>query len=267
MGDTLSTTTTGLTFPPGYSDHAFNDICEVEVYGCPTPGYYGEDCSLPCPQNCQEGHCHIVGGTCLGCVPGYIGPTCDKKCSGSKFGLDCNESCGHCLEREQCHNVNGASPSGCDSGYQGIDCKQVCINNTYGPKCSLECGNCLYLYEEQCHHVTGQCPRGCDIGFQGDRCDQNSPTSDQMSTCQSSTPFYTSLALLIFSGLMNVFLVLRQLRNRRCSTKKNAGNTDKHQGRINRKLEQATSLPMSASNHYENDPEETKQEPPYDELQ
>uniref|UniRef100_A0A8W8NYI3 Uncharacterized protein n=1 Tax=Magallana gigas TaxID=29159 RepID=A0A8W8NYI3_MAGGI len=145
----------------------------VSLKGCPTPGYYGEDCSLPCPQNCQEGHCHIVGGTCLGCVPGYIGPTCDK----------------------------------------------------------------------------------------------NSPTSDQMSTCQSSTPFYTSLALLIFSGLMNVFLVLRQLRNRRCSTKKNAGNTDKHQGRINRKLEQATSLPMSASNHYENDPEETKQEPPYDELQ
>lgn len=37
----------------------------------------------------------------------------------------------------------------------------------------------------------------------------DSPTSDQMSTCQSSTPFYTSLALLIFSGLMNVFLVLR----------------------------------------------------------
>lgn len=37
----------------------------------------------------------------------------------------------------------------------------------------------------------------------------DSPTSDQMSTCQSSTPFYTSLALLIFSGLVNVILVLR----------------------------------------------------------
>lgn len=37
----------------------------------------------------------------------------------------------------------------------------------------------------------------------------DSPTSDQMSTCQSSTPFYTSLALLIFSGLINVILVLR----------------------------------------------------------
>lgn len=37
----------------------------------------------------------------------------------------------------------------------------------------------------------------------------DSPTSNQMSTCQSSTPFYISLALLIFSGLMNVILVLR----------------------------------------------------------
>lgn len=53
----------------------------------------------------------------------------------------------------------------------------------------------------------------------------------------------------------------RQLRNRRCSTKKNAGNTDKHLGRINRKLVQATSLPMSASNHYENEPEKQNRNP------
>lgn len=53
----------------------------------------------------------------------------------------------------------------------------------------------------------------------------------------------------------------RQLRNRRFSTKKNAGNTDKHLGRINRKLVQATSLPMSASNHYENEPEKQNRNP------
>lgn len=45
--------------------------------GCPTPGYYGEYCSLPCPHNCQEDYCHIVDGTCLGCVPGYTGSKCD----------------------------------------------------------------------------------------------------------------------------------------------------------------------------------------------
>lgn len=46
--------------------------------GCPTLGYYGEDCSLPCPQNCQESNCNIVDGTCLGCNDGYRGATCDK---------------------------------------------------------------------------------------------------------------------------------------------------------------------------------------------
>ena len=45
--------------------------------GCRKPGYYGESCTLECPQNCQEGHCHITEGTCLGCLPGYIGPTCN----------------------------------------------------------------------------------------------------------------------------------------------------------------------------------------------
>lgn len=47
--------------------------------GCPIPGYYGEDCSLPCPQNCQGGHCHIADGTCLGCVAGFTGRNCNER--------------------------------------------------------------------------------------------------------------------------------------------------------------------------------------------
>lgn len=42
----------------------------LTVLGCPTPGFYGENCSLPCQQNC---HCHITEGLCTGCFPGYIG--------------------------------------------------------------------------------------------------------------------------------------------------------------------------------------------------
>lgn len=40
---------------------------------------YGDNCSLPCPQNCQESHCDIVDGTCLGCNDGYIGPKCEDR--------------------------------------------------------------------------------------------------------------------------------------------------------------------------------------------
>ncbi|XP_078328204.1 uncharacterized protein LOC144623628 [Crassostrea virginica] len=48
------------------------------IWSCPTPGYYGENCSTPCPQNCQEGHCDITEGTCLGCIPGYKGLRCEN---------------------------------------------------------------------------------------------------------------------------------------------------------------------------------------------
>ena len=46
--------------------------------GCMSPGFYGENCSLPCPKNCRDGRCHIVEGTCIGCVDGYIGDKCTE---------------------------------------------------------------------------------------------------------------------------------------------------------------------------------------------
>lgn len=61
-------------------DCAIHDIGSFWFFswlGCPAPRYYGLNCSLPCPQNCQEGRCNIVDGSCLGCVPGYNGLFCD----------------------------------------------------------------------------------------------------------------------------------------------------------------------------------------------
>uniref|UniRef100_A0A8W8P5G3 EGF-like domain-containing protein n=1 Tax=Magallana gigas TaxID=29159 RepID=A0A8W8P5G3_MAGGI len=137
--------------------------------GCLKVGYYGENCSTPCPENCENGDCDIVDGTCISCVPGYKGSMCNKACEG-KYGMNCSKVCGACYEKEQCDYKNGTCPSGCEDGYKGRQCKTVCNNNTYGPNCSKTCGHCIYLYGEKCNHVTGQCPRGCASGFQGDLC-------------------------------------------------------------------------------------------------
>lgn len=53
-------------------------ICFIRP-GCPTSEYYGENCSLHCPENCQDGHCHIVDGTCFGCKVGYSGANCGER--------------------------------------------------------------------------------------------------------------------------------------------------------------------------------------------
>ncbi|XP_078330402.1 uncharacterized protein LOC144624466 [Crassostrea virginica] len=58
-------------YPEGYSVYAWSDLCEVEVYEC--------------PQNCQDGYCDIVEGTCFQCAHRYIGPRCQGRCPFSRM--------------------------------------------------------------------------------------------------------------------------------------------------------------------------------------
>ena len=44
------------------------------------------------------------------------------ECDGKMFGKDCTESCGKCLNNDQCHHVNGSCVNGCSPGYYGINC-------------------------------------------------------------------------------------------------------------------------------------------------
>ncbi|XP_078328416.1 uncharacterized protein LOC144623728 [Crassostrea virginica] len=60
-------------YPEGYSDYANIDLCEVEVYGCPLPGYYGDNCSV----ECKDDLCDNENETFLGGKPGFIGPRCN----------------------------------------------------------------------------------------------------------------------------------------------------------------------------------------------
>ncbi|XP_061194968.1 uncharacterized protein LOC133203139 [Saccostrea echinata] len=68
----------GVPYPGDYYPDAFVELCEVEVYGCPVTGYYGSNCSLPCPgSNCR--YCHIQSGVCQGCKSGYQGHQCEQR--------------------------------------------------------------------------------------------------------------------------------------------------------------------------------------------
>ncbi|XP_062606973.1 multiple epidermal growth factor-like domains protein 10, partial [Saccostrea cucullata] len=152
---------------PGFSQAAFNELCELQVLGCPTSGVYGENCDLPCPQNCQEGHCNIVDGTCLGCVAGYKGSRCEEQCDPSTYGLECNKTCGNCSDGDHCNHENGSCPNGCDVGVQGYRCDEACPFGRHGKNCDEICKpNC-----RDCNRFTGVCEFGCQPGWKGTFCE------------------------------------------------------------------------------------------------
>ncbi|XP_056003221.1 cell death abnormality protein 1-like [Ostrea edulis] len=156
--------------PAEYSQYAHNELCEVEVYGCPTSGVYGENCDIPCPQNCQERHCDIVTGTCLGCIPGYKGSFCDQQCDGRLYGESCTQPCGQCQNLEHCHHINGTCLNGCGRGYHGGKCTEECPEGRYGYNCQERCNiNCGL--PERCDRVTGQCQNECQAGWKNQKCD------------------------------------------------------------------------------------------------
>ncbi|XP_078327835.1 uncharacterized protein LOC144623310 [Crassostrea virginica] len=157
-------------FPERYSYHAFIGLCEVEVYDCPSPGYYGENCSTECPQNCQDGYCDSEEGTCLACKPGFIGPRCDLECSAGVFGKDCAENCSvTCRDPGVCGKVTGHCNGSCLPGWEGDTCDNECSKGFYGvncvENCSMTCG-----IPGNCDRIAGYCNGGCQRGWTGVRC-------------------------------------------------------------------------------------------------
>nr|XP_022309673.1 scavenger receptor class F member 2-like [Crassostrea virginica] len=156
-------------YPDWYSGGVWTYLCEVEVYGCPTPGYYGEKCSTLCPQDCQEGRCHITEGTCLGCPAGYRGLMCNNECPIGLFGANCEGVCSpNCKTPGICDKVTGRCEGGCQSGWTQHKCDSACSDGSFGRNCIEKCGKCLG--KEQCDHVNGTCVQGCNPGYHGIMC-------------------------------------------------------------------------------------------------
>ncbi|XP_062572449.1 receptor-type tyrosine-protein phosphatase alpha-like [Saccostrea cucullata] len=150
--------------PPGYSNSAILELCEVEVIGCPR-GLYGISCQLSCPVNCQEGTCDPDTGSCYkGCSAGYTGSLCNENCPLGYYGPGCSVRCGACGQGMPCEPLSGRCPTGCRPGYSSPYCNQSCTWGFYGVGCALRCRPCPE--NRTCHAMTGECPGSRSLGMQ-----------------------------------------------------------------------------------------------------
>ncbi|XP_062593626.1 multiple epidermal growth factor-like domains protein 10 [Saccostrea cucullata] len=157
------------TYPDDYFS-VLTELCEVNVQGCNASYKYGSECNLPCPKNCQDRHCYITNGTCLGCNSGWTGETCNKSCAPGSYGIECKHHCkGHCMNNVPCNHTTGKCDRECEYGWFGIYCNEVCPVGTYDVHCRKNCsGNCWN--GSNCNVVTGKCDYGCRPGYLGEYC-------------------------------------------------------------------------------------------------
>ncbi|XP_062620209.1 uncharacterized protein LOC134281787 isoform X5 [Saccostrea cucullata] len=204
-----------VNYPTGYSQYAFTDFCEVEVYGCVNPMRYGSNCSLLCPVNCRQ-YCQIQSGNCFQCSPGYKGEHCEQKCDGNQYGPNCGKTCGSCRYLRQCHHVNGSCEDGCNPGYQGEKCNKVCSFGYFGSDCKEEC-SAFCKTTRDCHYETGSCTEGCKSGWQGHDCFQIQEKEEN----DWPSRFYGLLAAFcVCVAVIVVLLVVVFLQRRRIIVRK-----------------------------------------------
>ncbi|KAK3804095.1 hypothetical protein RRG08_053158 [Elysia crispata] len=170
------------------------ELCDTEV--C-EKGTYGSDCSKVCSPTCapKQG-CDNENGSCISCLPGYVGPQCETECLVGTYGVNCLHHCSsHCGgEFKECDRRNGTCLRGCVVGYRGELCDTVCEKGTYGSDCSKVCsptcapkqgcdnenGSCISCLPG---YVGPQCETDCDRGTYGENCLQQCSPNCQDKSC------------------------------------------------------------------------------------
>lgn len=44
-------------------------------------------------------------------------------CKTGSYGVNCNATCGHCRNTQECFHIDGSCLTGCEAGYNGSMCK------------------------------------------------------------------------------------------------------------------------------------------------
>ncbi|WAQ99449.1 PTPRT-like protein, partial [Mya arenaria] len=139
---------------------------------------YGQNCSNKCSDHCF-GPCDKISGTCTECESGFEGPFCNKSCTKTKWGMNCNKSCGQCAT-EECNPYNGFCITGCKAGYKPNTCHEHCDSGSFGVNCRNTCNpNC----QGPCNKINGHC-LDCKSGWNGSYCDKECEAGSHGVDCQ-----------------------------------------------------------------------------------
>ncbi|XP_076468976.1 uncharacterized protein LOC143299576 [Babylonia areolata] len=123
--------------------------------------------------------CDKTSGHCPLCPPGRRGDRCHQDCEAGRYGQNCTEHCGHCVNPQTtgyCDVTNGHCQSGCEDGWQPPLCNEECEDGYYGLGCNQKCGNCRVSSE--CLHDTGRCTGQCAESFTGLYCTEAEKNTD-----------------------------------------------------------------------------------------
>lgn len=126
---------------------------------CPE-NYFGPECNLRCAKCAGNGKCSKLHGICIdGCISGYGGIWCQKKCP---------DTCGG---DGSCVKSNLFCYKGCKPGYTGFTCQDKCPDKCGGDgSCSkITSLDTRVLCLQPCGS-NGECVYGCVTGFYGLHC-------------------------------------------------------------------------------------------------